>query len=130
MAIAEESLRARFGKKVMDFQNTQFELAECKTEATIGKVFLNHCIEQHLAGNLDSATASMAKYWLSDLQCTIIDRCLLKNKTDRCRYHEKNDGVRERVRSLRKRQNVPARMRYDAKEQRKIFERPLRDELE
>src|SRR5262249_45272213 len=56
--------RQAFGKKIIEFQNTQFELAECKTEATIGKVFFDHCIERHVAGELDTTTASMAKYWL------------------------------------------------------------------
>jgi acyl-CoA dehydrogenase len=68
--------RKAFGQRLIDFQNTQFELAECKTEATIGRVFVDHCIERHLKGELDTATASMAKYWLTDLQCKIIDRCL------------------------------------------------------
>jgi acyl-CoA dehydrogenase len=68
--------RKAFGKSVMEFQNTQFELAECKTEATIGRVFHDHCIERHLKHELDTTTASMAKYWLSDLQNKIVDRCL------------------------------------------------------
>ena len=68
--------RKAFGQRLIDFQNTQFELAECKTEATIGRVFVDYCIERHLKGELDTATASMAKYWLTDLQCKIIDRCL------------------------------------------------------
>jgi acyl-CoA dehydrogenase len=68
--------RKAFGKAIIEFQNTQFELAECKTEATIGKVFLDHCIERHIAGQLDTTTASMAKYWLTDLQNKIVDRCL------------------------------------------------------
>jgi acyl-CoA dehydrogenase len=68
--------RSAFGKKIIEFQNTQFELAECKTEATIAKVFLDHCIERHLGGGLDTTTASMAKYWLTDQQNKIIDRCL------------------------------------------------------
>lgn len=68
--------RKAFGKSVLDFQNTQFKLAECKTEATIAKVFCNHCTEQLIAGTLDAATASMAKYWLTDLQCKIVDECL------------------------------------------------------
>ncbi len=68
--------RGAFGKKVIDFQNTQFVLAECKTEATVARVFVNHCIGQHLQGKLDAATASMAKYWVSDLEGTIVDRCL------------------------------------------------------
>jgi len=68
--------RQAFGKCIAEFQNTQFELAECKTEATIARVFVNNCIESHLDGGHDKATASMAKYWLTDLQCKIIDRCL------------------------------------------------------
>jgi len=65
-----------FGKKIVEFQNTQFVLAECKSEATVAKVFLDHCIERHVKGELDTVTASMAKYWLSDLVGKIIDRCL------------------------------------------------------
>jgi acyl-CoA dehydrogenase len=76
LTIAYVKDRKAFGKAILDFQNTQFVLAECKTEATISKVFVNHCIEQHLAGKLDAATASMAKYWVSDLENKIVDRCL------------------------------------------------------
>src|SRR6188768_2783454 len=68
--------RKAFGKKIIDFQNTQFELAECKTEATIGRVFHDHCVERHIRHELDTVTASMAKYWLTDLQNKIVDRCL------------------------------------------------------
>jgi acyl-CoA dehydrogenase len=68
--------RQAFGKKIIDFQNTQFVLAECKSEATIAKVFVDHCIERHVKGELDTVTASMAKYRLSDLSGKIIDRCL------------------------------------------------------
>ncbi|HXZ22290.1 MAG TPA: acyl-CoA dehydrogenase family protein, partial [Pseudolabrys sp.] len=68
--------RQAFGKKIIDFQNTQFVLAECKSEVTISKVFLDHCIGQHIDGKLDTVTASMAKYWMTDLQGKVIDRCL------------------------------------------------------
>jgi alkylation response protein AidB-like acyl-CoA dehydrogenase len=68
--------RKVFGQPVIEFQNSQFVLAECKSEATVAKVFVDHCIERHLRGQLDTATASMAKYWVTDLQCKIIDRCL------------------------------------------------------
>jgi acyl-CoA dehydrogenase len=68
--------RKAFGKAIIAFQNTQFELAECKTEATIGRVFHDSCIGRHIAGELDTVTASMAKYWLTDLQNKIVDRCL------------------------------------------------------
>ena len=68
--------RKAFGKAVIDFQNTQFKLAELKTEVTIGRVFYNDCVARHIDGGLDPVTASMAKYWLSDLQCRVADECL------------------------------------------------------
>ena len=68
--------RQAFGQKVIDFQNTQFRLAELKTEITIGRVFYNDCVARHIAGGLDPVTASMAKYWLSDLQGKVVDECL------------------------------------------------------
>ena len=68
--------RRAFGVTLIDFQNTQFRLAECKTQATIAKVFLYHCTQQLLAGSLDAATASMAKYWITEVQGTIVDTCL------------------------------------------------------
>ena len=74
--VAYVKQRKAFGGTIMDFQNTQFKLAECKTEATVAKVFMDHCTERLLKGELDAATASMSKYWVSDLQCKIIDECL------------------------------------------------------
>lgn len=68
--------RKAFGKAIIDFQNTQFKLAELKTEATIGRVFYNDCVTRHINGGLDPVTASMAKYWLSDLQGKVVDECL------------------------------------------------------
>ncbi len=68
--------RKAFGKAILEFQNTQFKLAELKTEATIGRVFYNNCVERHVNGGLDPVTASMAKYWLSDLQGKVVDECL------------------------------------------------------
>ncbi|WP_271892537.1 acyl-CoA dehydrogenase family protein [Candidatus Phyllobacterium onerii] len=78
IAITSDYVKERkaFGKAVIEFQNTQFKLAELKTEATIGRVFYNHCVERHLNGGLDPVTASMAKYWLSDLQNKVVDECL------------------------------------------------------
>src|SRR5258708_11252072 len=68
--------RSAFGQKIIEFQNTQFTLAECKTEATIARVFVDHCLDLHLRGELDTTTAAMAKYWVTDLQCRVIDECL------------------------------------------------------
>lgn len=68
--------RKAFGKPLLEFQNTQFTLADAKTEATIAQVFVDHCSKQLLDGKLDSATASMAKYWVSELLCRLVDDCL------------------------------------------------------
>jgi acyl-CoA dehydrogenase len=68
--------RKVFGTTVSTFQNTRFKLAELQTEVQIGRVFVDKCIELLLAGTLDTATASMAKYWCSDLQCKVIDECV------------------------------------------------------
>ena len=76
LTIAHVKERQAFGKKLIDFQNTQFKLAECKTEATVARVFVNWLIGEHLQGRLDAAKASMAKYWVSDLENKIVDECL------------------------------------------------------
>jgi acyl-CoA dehydrogenase len=68
--------RKAFGKTILEFQNTQFELAACKTDATIAKVFVDHCIGLHIEGKLDTVTASMAKYRLTDTLGQLLDRCL------------------------------------------------------
>ena len=68
--------RIAFGKPLIDFQNTRFKLAECKTEATIARVFVENCAERVLDGTLDVETAAMAKWWTTQKQNEIIDECL------------------------------------------------------
>ncbi len=68
--------RKAFGKTIADFQNTRFKLAELKTEATIGRVFTDECIERFMAGELNEVDAAMAKMWLSNLHCRVVDECL------------------------------------------------------
>ena len=68
--------RTAFGKPLIDFQNTRFKLVECKTEAHIARVFLDDCVERFIAGRLDGFTTAMAKYWLTDSECRIVDECL------------------------------------------------------
>lgn len=68
--------RKAFGKAVIEFQNTQFKLAELKSEATMLRVFVDHCVARHLDGKLDPATASMVKYLSTDLQCKVMDECV------------------------------------------------------
>ncbi len=68
--------RKAFGKAVWDFQNTKFKLAEAVTAMNVARAFCEECTEKHLAGALDAATAAMAKYWLTQAQCDILDECL------------------------------------------------------
>lgn len=68
--------RNAFGKQLMDFQNTSFTLAEVKTEATIARAFIDHCVRLLVAGKLDAATASMAKLWITEREVDGISRCL------------------------------------------------------
>ncbi|MEM8501068.1 MAG: acyl-CoA dehydrogenase family protein [Pseudomonadota bacterium] len=68
--------RNAFGKTVFDFQNTRFKLAECKTEATVSRAFVDHCIVKHLNGELTAEEASMAKWWCTQKQCDVVDECL------------------------------------------------------
>ena len=68
--------RKVFGNTVASYQNTRFTLAEAQTEVQVARVFVDKCTELLMVGKLDTATASMAKYWCSDLQCKVIDECL------------------------------------------------------
>ena len=84
-AVAEEvisytvdytSQREAFGQTIGDFQNTQFKLAELKTEAVLGRVFTDQCIELFMEGKLEAVDAAMAKMWLSNMHCKVVDECL------------------------------------------------------
>ncbi len=68
--------RKVFGKPVASFQNTRFKLAELATQSQVMRVFVDRCMELLLEKKLDTATASMAKYWASDLENRIIDECV------------------------------------------------------
>uniref|UniRef100_Q07VK0 Acyl-CoA dehydrogenase domain protein n=1 Tax=Rhodopseudomonas palustris (strain BisA53) TaxID=316055 RepID=Q07VK0_RHOP5 len=68
--------RKAFGQPIIEFQNTAFTLAERKTEAFIARVFVDFCLVQLLAGNLDAVTASMAKWWTTQKQVETVDECL------------------------------------------------------
>lgn len=68
--------RKVFGQPVAAFQNTRYTLAGLQTEVQIARVFVDKCLELVLRDKLDTATASMAKYWTSDLQCKVMDECV------------------------------------------------------
>jgi len=68
--------RKVFGQPVASYQNTRYALAELQTEVQVARVFVDKCCELVVQEKLDTATASMAKYWCSDLQCKVIDECV------------------------------------------------------
>jgi len=68
--------REAFGKPVFQFQNSRFKLAEIATIARVARVFIDDCIVKHIAGELDVPTASMAKWWTTQMQCDVADECL------------------------------------------------------
>ena len=68
--------RTAFGRPIGKFQNTRFELAEMATEVQIGRVFADRCVQLHLTGELSVEHAAMAKWWLTELNKRVVDRCL------------------------------------------------------
>ncbi|XP_053141172.1 long-chain specific acyl-CoA dehydrogenase, mitochondrial-like isoform X2 [Hemicordylus capensis] len=68
--------RKAFGKTIAHLQTVQHKLAELKTQICVGRIFLDSCLHLHSEKRLDSATASMAKYWASDLQNSVATQCV------------------------------------------------------
>ncbi|ORA82242.1 acyl-CoA dehydrogenase [Mycolicibacter kumamotonensis] len=68
--------REAFGRPVFGFQNTKFTLAEAATETRIARVFLDYCIDLHLAGQLDVQTVAMAKWWTTERAMKVLDDCM------------------------------------------------------
>jgi len=68
--------REAFGGPLTQFQNTRFQLAECKTKTMVSRAFLDECIADHLRGELTVEKAAMQKYWLTDTQGEVLDACL------------------------------------------------------
>ncbi|WP_068157933.1 acyl-CoA dehydrogenase family protein [Rhodococcus phenolicus] len=68
--------RTAFGTKISGFQNTQFVLAELATELDLARTFLDDCIAEHVAGELSAARAARLKWWTTELQVRVADRCL------------------------------------------------------
>ncbi|TCN35882.1 alkylation response protein AidB-like acyl-CoA dehydrogenase [Kribbella orskensis] len=68
--------RKAFGRPIGSFQNSRFVLAELATETQIARVFVDRCIEELNAGTLTVSDAAMAKWWTTELQKKVVDRCL------------------------------------------------------
>jgi alkylation response protein AidB-like acyl-CoA dehydrogenase len=76
LTVAYAQERTAFGKPLIGHQNTRMVLAECATRTRVARIFLDDCIERHIRGELDVSTAAMAKSWLTEGQCEVVDRCL------------------------------------------------------
>ncbi len=76
ITVAYAKDRTAFGKPIFKFQNTKFVLAECDTVASVSWAFLDDCVAKHLEGELDIPTAAKAKWWLTEQQCDVVDRCV------------------------------------------------------
>jgi acyl-CoA dehydrogenase len=68
--------RKAFGKPIIDFQNSQFVLADCKAKAVVARVFVDDCIARLMAGTLDLTTAAIAKLWVTEAHGEVVDACL------------------------------------------------------
>lgn len=68
--------REAFGRPLSKLQHIRFEIAEMATECAVTRAFLDRCIVDHSAGTLDAVHASMAKWWATELQKRVADRCL------------------------------------------------------
>jgi alkylation response protein AidB-like acyl-CoA dehydrogenase len=66
--------RTAFGRPIGRFQHNRFMLAEMATEARVARVFVDDCLARHVHGELDTSTASMAKWWTTELQVRVVDR--------------------------------------------------------
>ena len=76
LATAYAKDREAFGDNLMSFQNTRFVLAECVGDALAARTLVDSCITRHVAGELDAAGASLAKFWCTDVQNKVADKCL------------------------------------------------------
>jgi acyl-CoA dehydrogenase len=76
LALAYARERQAFGKRILDFQNTRFSLAEIRTELEVAWAFLDKCIIAHETDDLTATEAASAKLWTTELQGRVVDKCL------------------------------------------------------
>jgi alkylation response protein AidB-like acyl-CoA dehydrogenase len=76
LCLAYVKEREAFGRPIGKFQHNRFLLAELATEVTVARTFVNHCVAEYNAGRLTAADAAMAKWWTTELQTKVADRCV------------------------------------------------------
>lgn len=75
-ALRHVQARKTFGKRLMDYQNTRFTLAECKTKLDVTRAFIDQCMGELAAGTLKAEVASTAKWWATQCLNEVVDECL------------------------------------------------------
>lgn len=78
LAVASDYAKTRsaFGRKLIELQHIRFKLAEMKAQCLVGRTFVESCIDRLISGELDAATASTAKLWLTEAEFGIVDECV------------------------------------------------------
>jgi acyl-CoA dehydrogenase len=76
MTLEHARERRMFGKRLIDFQNTQFKLAMIETELAVSRAFIDRCIADYIAGKYDPQHGAMLKIWLPEMESRIMDTCL------------------------------------------------------
>lgn len=76
MTLAYTRERRAFGQPLFEMQNTRFKLAEVKTQATVGRHFVDACVQRVIDGTMDADTAAMAKLWSTETLGRAVDECL------------------------------------------------------
>ena len=68
--------RQAFGKRLADKQTIRHRLVEAHANTVVARSFLNDCLIRHLRGQLDAASASLAKFWTTEMQFSVLDNCV------------------------------------------------------
>ena len=68
--------RSAFKRKIIEFQNTKFTLAQLKSELTVARTYIDRCVKEHINNNFSAEDGAIAKLWCTDLQFKVIDKCL------------------------------------------------------
>jgi acyl-CoA dehydrogenase len=76
MTLEHARERPMFGKRLIDFQNTQFKLAMIETELAVSRAFIDRCIASYIAGNYDPTHGAMLKIWLPEMEGRVMDTCV------------------------------------------------------
>jgi acyl-CoA dehydrogenase len=76
MTLEHARQRQMFGKRLIDFQNTQFKLAQIETELAVARAYIDRCIGDYIAGRYDPKHGAMLKIFMPELESRVMDACM------------------------------------------------------